>query len=229
MHLPSRVVTLLAVAALPLALSACSPFASKPAKDPNAGLLTGTQLKTALAPASVFPAGFTAQADGASDSGGHFLSPSAKNTTKPDCPRLEETSWIQASGYKGGVSFAQNEYMIRDKTQDMFQEIDEFQGTRAKKVMKSLRAFTTQCATFTDTDAHAKVSLTNKPTPGLGDEAFTITLKSGTWENGTTLIAVRSGHAVITTASTAGTDNGAATAKKMATEILGALQKKSAA
>ncbi|MEV6294397.1 hypothetical protein AB0M41_29055 [Streptomyces sp. NPDC051896] len=234
MRLTPRVATLLAVAALPLALTACSSGSSadtggastKPAKakDLNAGLATGTQLKKALAPASVFPAGFTSEADGASDSGGQFLSPSARSTAKPDCTRLESTSWIQVTGFKGGVSFAQNDYVNHDKTEEVAQEIDAFQGTTASAVLKQLQTVAAECAAFTDTDAHAKVKLTGKATAGLGDEAYTMTLTSGAWENGSTLIAARSGNSVITVLSTAGTDDGAATAKKVTTQILGNLK-----
>ncbi|MGW2568257.1 hypothetical protein [Streptomyces sp. NPDC001537] len=238
MRLSPRVATLLAVAALPLALTACSSGSSSDqgaassdkaaatkAKDPNASLPTGTQLKKALAPASAFPAGLTIEADGSSDTGGTLLSPSAKKSGKPDCTRLEGTSWIQVSGYKGGLSFAQNDYASKDKTQEVAQEIDTFQGTTAAAVMKSLQSVAAECATFTDTDTHAKVKVTGKSTTGLGDEAYTMTLTSGTWENGTTLIAARSGNSVVTVLSTAGSDNGAASAKKVTTTVLAALKK----
>ncbi|MGW4568592.1 hypothetical protein ACWEN3_41670 [Streptomyces sp. NPDC004561] len=235
MRLPSRPVMLIAVAALPLALSACSSGSSDSgtgtgasakqaeSKDPNAGLLTGTQLKKALAPASAVPSGLALEADGSADSGGQFLSPSGRKTAKPDCTRLETTSWIQVSGYKGGVSFAQNDYA--NKTQEVAQEIDAFQGTTATEVMKDLRAVAGECATFTDTDAHAKVKVAHSSTSGLGDEAYTMTLTSGHWDNGTTLIAARSGNSVVTVLSTAGSDNGAASAKKVTTTVLAALKK----
>ncbi|MEV7981450.1 hypothetical protein [Streptomyces sp. NPDC086519] len=237
MRLPSRAVMLIAVAALPLALTACSTgstgsttdsgtgASAKPAKtkDPDSGLLTGTQLKKALAPASAFPAGLTLESDGAADSGGQFLSPTGRKTGKPDCTRLETTSWIQVSGYKGGVSFAQNGYA--NKTEEVDQEIDAFQGTTAAAVMKALRDVAAECATYTDTDAHAKVKLTGTATAGLGDEAYTMTLTSGYWENGTTLIAARSGSSVVTVLSTAGSDNGAASAKKVTATVLSALKK----
>ena len=238
MRLSPRVATLLAVAALPLALTACSSGASSDqggaassgkaaaakAKDPNASLPTGTQLKKALAPASAFPAGLTIEADGSSDTGDTLLSPSAKKSAKPDCTRLEATSWIQVSGYKGGVSFAQNDYASKDKTQEVAQEIDTFQGTTAAAVMKRLQSVAAECATFTDTDAHAKVKLTGRSTSGLGDEAYTMTLTSGTWQNGTTLVAARSGNSVVTVLSTAGSDNGAASATKVTTTVLAALK-----
>ncbi|MFJ7149658.1 hypothetical protein ACIQVT_15855 [Streptomyces sp. NPDC100445] len=237
MRLSSRVVSLLAVAALPLALSACSSGSSsdtasaKPtkAKNTNAGLLTGTQLKGVLAPASVVPAGFTAEADGSSDSGGEFVSASTRSTAKPDCTRLEATSWIQVSGYKGGASFAQNDYVNQDKTEEVAQEVDVFRGDTAKTVMKSLESVAKECASFTDTDAHATVKVAGRSTAGLGDEAYTMTLTSGAWENGTTLIATRSGNAVVTVLSTAGSDDGAAIAKKVTVRVLGSLKDKSAA
>ncbi|MBW8798278.1 MAG: hypothetical protein JF597_33260 [Streptomyces sp.] len=237
MRLPSRAVMLIAAAALPLALTACSSgstgsatdtgtgTSAEPAKakDPNSGLDTGTQLKKALAPASAFPSGLTLESDGSADSGGQFLAPTGPKAGKPDCTRLETTSWIQVSGYKGGVSFAQNGYA--NKTEEVDQEIDAFQGTTATAVMKALRAVAAECATYTDTDAHAKVKLTGTATAGLGDEAFTMTLTSGYWENGTTLVAARSGSSVVTVLSTAGSDNGAASARKVTTTILSALKK----
>jgi hypothetical protein len=236
MRLSSRAVALVAVAALPLAaLTACSSGSSsdssasaKPAsakaKDPNAGLLTGAQLKKALAPASAFPAGFTAVADGAADSGGTFLDPSAPSTAKPDCSTLETTGWMQATGFKGGVSFAQGDYANKDQTAEIAQEIDAFQGATAETVLKNLTSVATECAAFTDTDEHAKVTVVGRATTGLGDEAYTMTLTSGHWESGTTLLAVRTGKSVITVLSTAGSDNGTATAKKLAAQVLGSLK-----
>ncbi|MER6327884.1 hypothetical protein [Streptomyces sp. NPDC001034] len=235
MRLSSRAATLLAVAsALPLALTACSggstdataPSAKQTkAKDPNAGLLTGTQLKKALAPASAFPAGFAVEDDNSADSGAQLLTPSARKTAKPDCSKLEATSWIQVTGYEDSSSFAQNDYVNRQKTEEIAQEIDEFPAAQGTAVMKQLQTVATECATFTDTDAHAKVKVTGEATTGLGDEAYTMTLTSGTWQNGTTLVAARSGSHLVTVLSTAGSDNGAASAKKLTTTLLTGLKK----
>ncbi|MGW2491073.1 hypothetical protein ACWCV9_28160 [Streptomyces sp. NPDC001606] len=234
MRLPSRAVTLLAVAAMPFALSACSGGSSSgtgasagkgKAKTAAAAPLTGTQLKKALAPASSFPAGFTMASDGAVDSGSQLQDQAARKTGKPDCTRLEGTSWIQVTGFQGGRSFAQNDYSNKAKTETLAQEIDAFDGTTAQSVMKAVQSVATQCATFTDTDAHAKINVTSKATAGLGDEAYTLTEKSAAWQNGTTLIAARSGKTVVTVLSTAGSDNGAASAKKLATGILASLKK----
>ncbi|MEV0976701.1 hypothetical protein [Streptomyces sp. NPDC049915] len=195
------------------------------AQNPNAGLLTGTQLKQALAPASVFPAGLTPVADGATDSGDDFLAPSSRNTAKTDCTKLENTAWLDVTGYKGGVSFAQDDRADQDRTEEMTQEIDAFQGTTAQAVMQRIRGVAAECATFTDTADHVKVRVKGKSADGLGNEAYTLTLTSATWENGTTLIASRVGKSVITVMSTAGSENGAASAKKLTTHLVESLRK----
>jgi tRNA(Ile2) C34 agmatinyltransferase TiaS len=128
------------------------------------------------------------------------------------------------SGYKGGVSFAQNDYANKDQTELVAQEVDVFQGTTAATVMKDLRTVAAECATYTNTDDHAQVKVTGESAAGLGDEAYTMTLTSGHWQNGQTLIAARSGNSVVTVLSTAGGDNGAASAKKVTAEILDALK-----
>jgi hypothetical protein len=239
MRLPSRARTSFAVVALPLALTlaACSSGSSgssgadgkasasaSPSKDPNAGVLTGTQLKKALAPASSMPKGLTPVADGAADSGSAFIDPPAKSTAKTDCGKLGNTYWLDVTGLKGGVSFAQADHANQDQTEEVTQELDGFRGTTAQTVMKDIRAVAAACATYTDTQAHAKVKVTGKETPGLGDEAYTLTLTSSAWENGTTLIAARVGTTVLTLMSTAGPDNGAAAGQKVAAQVATSLR-----
>lgn len=90
MRHPSRAAkVLLTAAVLPLTLSACSSGTddhssadskatasrSTAAKDPNAGLLTGTRLKNALAPASFFASGFAVDPSGVRDSGTTYSTP----------------------------------------------------------------------------------------------------------------------------------------------------------
>jgi hypothetical protein len=67
--------------------------------------------------------------------------------------------------------------------------------------------------------------VTGQTASGLGDAAYTVTLTDSAWTNGTTLIAARVGTNVVTVMSTDGHDNGAATAKKLTQQIVGALQK----
>ncbi|MFF9277597.1 hypothetical protein [Streptomyces griseosporeus] len=232
MRLPSRAATraAFAVAALPLALSlaACSSGSSgsdsKPA-NPNAGVLTGTQLKQALAPSSLMPKGVTPVADGTADSGDDFIAPPAKIAGKTDCAKFGNTYWLDITGLKGGVSFAQSDHAKQpDQTEEITQELDGFRGTTAQAVMKDVRAAVAACPTYTDTANHAKVKITGKETPGLGDEAYTITLTSSTWENGSTLIAARVGTSVLTLMSTAGSDNGAAAGQKIAAHVVKSLR-----
>ncbi|MEU6276308.1 hypothetical protein ABZ871_28440 [Streptomyces populi] len=232
-HLSLAAKALLAAAVLPLALTACSSSADgtsdtsatakKPAKDPNAGLLTGAQLKKALAPASFFAAGFAVDPSGARDTGTTYTAPSSSPAAKPDCKLLGGTSWISITG-ASGVSFAQNDYVNKNTSEDIAQEIDTFRGTTAVKVMADLKKAVASCPTYPDADTHTKVKVTGADTPGLGDAAYTITLTDSAWENGSTLIAAQSGTDVVTVMSTDGHDNGAATAKKLIARIVTSLK-----
>ncbi|MGW0081267.1 hypothetical protein [Streptomyces sp. NPDC003393] len=234
MHIPSRAARVLAVAALPLALAACGSTESSSAgataspshsKDPNAGLFTGTQLKKALAPASFFRTGFTSDPDATRDSGDAYEPPATKSPAKPDCSRLEGTSWIDVTGVTG-VSFAQGDYVDKNTSEEIAQQIDTYRGTTAASVLKDVEQIaTTDCATFTDSETHAKVKVAGQATPGLGDEAFTVTLTSPAWENGTTLVATRVGTDLVSVLSTDGHDNGAATAEKLTRQIVASLKK----
>ncbi len=221
--------TLCLVTALPLALSltACSSGSSggTATKDPNAGLLTGTQLKKALAPASFFANGFAVDPSGARDTGDTYTTPSsAPASAKPDCEKLSQTSWIDVTG-DSGVSFAQNDYVNKNTSEDIAQEIDTFRGTTATTVLKDLERVVSACATFTDSQTHTKAKVAGRATSGLGDSAYTVTLTDSAWENGTTLIAARVGHNVVSVMSTDGHDNGAATAKKLTERIVASLKK----
>ncbi|MEH0548978.1 hypothetical protein QA802_39725 [Streptomyces sp. B21-105] len=236
MRLPSHAAKMIAVAALPLALAACSSSAStdsadspaasatpSKAADPNAGLLTGTQLKKALAPASYFPAGFAADASLARDTGDTYQAPATKNAAKPRCADLAATSWISLTGIEG-VSFAQNSYINQNTSSELDQEIDVYRGTTGADVLKGLADVVAACPSYTDSDTHSKVKVTGAATAGLGDEAYTITLTSSAWETGTTLIASRTGTAVVSVLSTEGSDNGAASAKKLTEHVLASLK-----
>ncbi|WP_405881949.1 hypothetical protein OG762_26955 [Streptomyces sp. NBC_01136] len=233
MRHPSRAAkVLLAAAVLPLALAACSsgttdhPAAAtktKAAKDPNAGLLTGAQLKKALAPASFFASGFAVDPSAARDSGTTYTLPSSSPAPKPDCSLLSGTSWITITR-DSGVSFAQNDYVSKNTSEDIAQEVDTYRGTTSATVLKELEKAATTCATFTDSQTHTKVKATGAATSGLGDAAYTITLTCSAWENGSTLIGVRTGTDVVSVMSTDGHDNGAATAKKLAAQIVTSLK-----
>ncbi|MEU6476001.1 hypothetical protein ABZ858_03745 [Streptomyces sp. NPDC047017] len=240
MHLPPRAArATLAVLALPLFLTACGPLgdssatssssdvapATSPAatsKAPDAGLPTGTRLKRALAPASFFPPGFVSDPGATRDTGDTYAQPTTRSAAKPDCGALEGTAWVGVTGI-GGVSFAQGDYVDKATSAEIAQEIDVYRGTTAATVLKDVEKVAAACASFTDSDTQSRVRARGRATAGLGDEAYTITLTDSSWENGTTLIAVRRGTAVITVLSTDGHDDGAATAKKLARRITGSL------
>ncbi|MFJ6833298.1 hypothetical protein [Streptomyces sp. NPDC091209] len=232
MRHPSRAAkALLAAAVLPLALTACasatgtsssSATATKP-KDPNAGLLTGAQLKKALAPASFFAAGFAVDPSNARDSGSMYVEPSSAPAAKPDCTLLGGTNWIAVTG-DSGVSFAQNDYVSKNTSEDIAQQVDTYRGTSAATVLANLKKVIAGCADYSDPDSHTKVKVAGSDTSGLGDGAYTITLTNSDWANGTTLIAVRAGTDLVTVMSTDGKDNGAATAKKLADRIVTSLK-----
>jgi hypothetical protein len=228
--------TLAVAAALPLALAACSsnsdsdakPAAAKatPAKpaDPNKGILTGAELKKALAPATYFAAGFELDATVTRDTGDTYRAPET-TTQKPDCAGFGGTAWIELTGIKG-VSFAQASYLNKNTTAQLDQEIDAYRGTTSTDVMTALKKVVAACPSYTDSDTKSKVKITGTPTPALGDEAYTITLTSDAWETGTTLIASRVGTNVVSVLSTDGPANGSASAKKLAEKLVTALNAK---
>ncbi|WP_338699433.1 hypothetical protein V2W30_23390 [Streptomyces sp. Q6] len=237
---PTRAAALLAVAVLPFALTACSsgdsdgsagsqgaassPSAAPTSHNPDEGLATGADLKKALAPASFFGAGYKVDPDGVRDTGTSFQKQSADPAApaKPDCTKFGGTSWIALTGDEG-VSFAQNDYVNDDSSADIAQEIDVFRGTTATTVMRHLRKVVAACPTYKDADTKSVVKVAGTAASGLGDEAYAITLTDPTWTNGTTLIAVRKGTAVVSIMSTDGHDNGAATAKKLAAKVTAAV------
>ncbi|MGC9537569.1 hypothetical protein [Streptomyces sp. UG1] len=236
MRIPFRALKVLAVTALPLALAACTSGSittsstdataaaeSAKAKDPNAGLMTGTQLKKALADASYFSAGFAADPSAARDTGDTYQAPATKSADKPQCAGLGATSWISLTGVEG-VSFAQNSYINKNTSAELDQEIDVYRGTTAADVMKDVAQVVAACPSYTDAGTHSTVKVTGASTAGLGEEAYTITLTDSAWESGTTLIAARAGTAVVSVLSTDGSDNGAASAKKLAEHVLASVK-----
>ncbi|MHC5903437.1 hypothetical protein ACVNF4_05915 [Streptomyces sp. S6] len=229
--------TLAVAAALPLALTACSsgkddagtkaaekatPAAK--AKDPNAGIATGTQLKKALAPASYFAAGFAVDPSVTRDTGDTYRLPKTDAAAKPDCSAFSSTAWIGLTGTEG-VSFAQTSYVNKTTSAELDQEIDAYRGSTSTDVMAALKKVVAACPSYQDKDTNSKVKITGTPGPtALGDDAFTITLTSDAWETGTTLIAARTGTNIVSVLSTDGAPNGAAGAKKLATQVVNSLK-----
>ena len=225
---------LIGCAALSLSVAACSPSSSNSgggsadshatsgtsgtsaAADPNAGLPTGTQLKADLLSKGI-PAGYAPDTDGSVDTGSDYQAPSASLPSGTGCASLGGTSWVSLAGY-GSVSFAENDYIDKDTSEEFAQEIDAFQGTTAQDVMTALSDITAKCPTYRDsqTSSTVKVSVATSASPG--DGAVLITLSDPQWEGTTTLEAVRVGHSVVTVLSSANSGSGAF-AKSTASQI----------
>jgi hypothetical protein len=232
-----RLISTTAVAAaLPLLVAACSsasptgtsaptkPAASSVAADPNAGLLTGTQLKPLLAAASWFPSGFTADPSGSVDTGSAYQQPSSA-PGKPDCTKLDTTGWTQLSGV-GPVSFAENDYIDRNASEQYAQEIDVYRGTGAQDDMAGLRKLASTCPSFQDSQTSSTVTVKLTAGPALGNDALTVTLDSPRWLGATTLEAVRIGTTVVNVLYSASRGTGATQAVNLETAITTNLKNK---
>jgi hypothetical protein len=231
--------TLVAAALLPLGLAACTagstsavpPAVSPPAvpsaaattANPDAGLLTGAQLKALLEPASYFPAGYRRQRAGTRDTGTGYELPSASDARKPKCRLLGATSWTSITGING-VSFAQDDYVDKASSTEIAQEIDVYGGTTAQAVMRKLGAISAVCPSYTDPQTGRRAEVRERASPRLGEGGYVITVTDPAWRGGTTLVAARVGTAVVTVLSTDGADNGHASAMRLARSLVGVLQ-----
>jgi hypothetical protein len=208
--------------ATPLLATACSlgsasstpPGATSPASaNPDAGLLTGTQLNAMLAPASWFPAGYTADPTGTRNTGSSYEPPTASGSLP--CSRLDATAWIDLARI-GPVSFAQNDYIDNDTSEEYAQEIDVFQGSGAQQAMTALRNLASTCPSFKDTQTSSTVTVQLRSGPALGDDGLTLLLSDPAWQAGTALEAVRVGSAVITVLYSGASGTGVAQATTLA-------------
>lgn len=195
--------------------------------DPDAGLLTGAQLRMALAAPSFFPPGFTMEPGGTRDTGSGFNPQSTRSASKPDCRLLDGTSWTLITGING-VSFAQNDYVNPKASAEIAQEIDVYQGTGAQAVMESLGGIGAVCRSFPEPKENDHIKVTEEYLPGVGDGAYLIQLidLDPDGQNDATLIAARTGTAVVTVLANNGTDNGRATALKLANLLVNAVRGK---
>jgi hypothetical protein len=197
---------------------------SPSAANPDAGLLTGTQLKARLAPASWFPAGFTLLPHNSIDTGNFYQPPFPPGPLT--CRRLDSTSWVPLANL-GPVSFAQNAY-IDTNIGEYAQELDVFQGTTAQRVMANLsKVATARCRHFNDPQTSSTVTVELRKGPHLGDDALTIRLHDPRWTGDATLEAVRVGGAVATVYFSALSGTGQAQATKLAALISANLKKTS--
>jgi hypothetical protein len=221
----------LAVAALPLLATACSaaspagspaPPASSAAASPDAGVLTGAQLKARLAPASWFPPGFKSDPSVTRDTGSGYQS-AAPPATK-DCTRLNGSAWIDLS-HVSPASFAQGFYADSGVSETYAQEIDGYPGTSASQAMAGLRKLATTCPSFADPQTSSTVTVHLEPGPKLGDDALTFELADPHWAAGTALVAVRVGTSVVTVLYAGGHGTGVSQATSLAAAITASLAK----
>jgi hypothetical protein len=224
------------VAAVPLLAAACSsaspaspasPVATyKPpaTTNPDAGLLTGTQLKALLAPASWFPPGFAVDPGASTETGDTYQEPSPSSGA-PNCANLSASAWVDLSGV-GAVSWAQNDYVDKATSVTYAQEIDVYRGTSAQDAMAGLRKLASTCPSFQDPQTSSTVTVKLTAGPALGNDALTFTLDSPRWQGATTLEAVRMGTAVVTVLYAASSGTGATQAVNLVTAITANLKNK---
>lgn len=236
MRLLPAAAVLLTAAALPLVLAACTagsppppaapasrPPPAPPPAGPDAGLLTGTQLRGLLEPRSYFPHGYVRNPAGTRDTGPGYQPPSTTDVAKPNCRLLGATSWTSITGING-VSFAEDDYTDKARSSEIAQEIDVYRGTTARAVMRKLGAVATACPSYTDPQTGRRATVREKASPRFAEGGYVITVTSPAWRNGTTLVAARVGTAVVTVLSTDGADNGHASAMRLASQLASVLQ-----
>jgi hypothetical protein len=227
---------LLTVAALPLALAACTtgsppapdvaadpPSAAPSPADPDAGLLTGTQLEGLLEPRAYFPRGYVRDPAGTRDTGPGYQQPGTADVTRPTCRLLGATSWTSITGISG-VSFAEDDYIDKASSSELAQEIDVYRGTASRAVMRKLGAVATACPWYTDPQTGSRATVSEKASPRFAEGGYVITVTDPAWRSGTTLVAARAGTAVVTVLSTDGADNGHASAMRLASQLVSVLQ-----
>ena len=236
MRLLPAAAALLTAAALPLAASACT-TGSPPALDkaasgasaapaaanPDAGLLTGAQLRGLLEPRSYFPRGYVRDPAGTRDTGSGYQEPTATSVAKPKCGLLGATSWTSITGISG-VSFAENAYLSKARSSEIAQEVDVYSGTTSRAVMQKLGAVATVCPWYTDPQTGSRATVSEETSPRFAEGGYVITVTDPAWRSGTTLVAARAGTAVVTVLSTDGADNGHASAMRLASQLVTLLQ-----
>jgi len=235
---PLPAAALLTAAALPLALAACTtgsppaaapdaapgpPSAALSPANPDAGLLTGTQLRGLLEPRAYFPRGYVRDPAGTRDTGPGYQQPGTTTMTRPKCGLLGATSWTSITGLSG-VSFAENDYIDKASSSELAQEIDVYRGTASRAVMRKLGAVATACPWYTDPQTGSRATVSEEASPRFAEGGYVITVTDPAWRSGTTLVAARSGTAVVTVLSTDGADNGHASAVRLASQLVSVLQ-----
>ena len=195
--------------------------------QPTTPLLTGSQLKGFLAPASDFPSGFAPVAAETQDTGTGYEQQSINPPPTPQCALFDTNGIITITGYSP-VSFAQGDYQSTTVPGEYAQEIDVFQGTASQSLMTALAAAAFVCPTYPDSETNTTAHVKQATTTVDGDPALVFTTTDSAWKGGLTIEAVRVGTAVVTVmASTQTNDNGGPEAARLAGTIVANLAGKS--
>jgi hypothetical protein len=131
---------------------------------------------------------------------------------------------IRRSCAECGVSFAENDYIDKASSSELAQEIDVYRGTASRAVMRRLGAVATACPWYTDPQTGSRATVSEEASPRFAEGGYVITVTDPAWRSGTTLVAARSGTAVVTVLSTDGADNGHASAMRLASQLVSVLQ-----
>ncbi|WP_194908963.1 hypothetical protein [Catenulispora rubra] len=193
--------------------------------NPLAGIPNGTKLQSLLAPTSMMPSGYTGDLASTQDSAGDFQKESVNAVTdKPDCTKLGTNGFQSLGG--SGLTFAMSTSDAPDKLGRITQDVDAYGITEDAQTAESiLSGLSVQCPNYTDPDSKAKVTVTEKPVSGVGDEAYVITTTSPDWEYGVTMETARvGGEVVAVTVATSLPHNGADMAAKLTTYLVGQLK-----
>jgi hypothetical protein len=203
--------------------TASSPATPVTSASPTAATatLTGSTLKTLLLPASTMPAGFKPDAQGARNTGtGVTQDSSTPVAASKVCNLLTGTSWILAAGVDS-ATFAQNDYLDGGHTQEIAQEIDTFSGSDATKVMSGLWQAFGHCRDFTQhyNGMTARTALVRSRPASAAYAAIKAVQTSPTFTGGTTLVAIRTGNAIVTVLYSSASKNEGAAALTLAEQI----------
>lgn len=192
--------------------------------------LDGNTLYSLLLPASAMPSGYRIDASGTRNAGQSLPqdTPQTVSAAKA-CQLLTGTSWIEAAAITA-ADFAQNDYGNASHTAEIAQEIDYFQAGDGAKVLSQLWGVFGHCRSFSvqANGSTGKVTLTRSQLAGVGDQAIKAVWTTPLYLGGTTLVAVRSGDAIVTVLdSSPGNDLGAEAvtlAKRIAQRLQAAQQ-----
>ena len=178
--------------------SSASSASGSTVADPNAGLKSGTQLKTVLVGLKALPAHFKVSSAGVRDTADVFGPPTNPSpVSHPNCTQLDGNRWVTVAGQ--APAFALTDF-VDSFGNEVLPEVDSYRGTDAKAVLTAYRKLFAACKKYKTKASGplATVSVVIKPGPKVGDESFRAVATSPTYSGGTTYVAVRVGTSVVT-------------------------------